>query len=137
MLCGYSSITSHISIPFSPNPILPLLFLGALLLLLTTLRSLRSPAVSGGATGLHLRLCFLFGRGETELGLLTAGNKSPVQTQSCLMMAAVRVMSIQAGGEKKERRKKKKTWDMKHHRSHPLLCKSRLKKYADLFFSAI
>lgn len=39
-------------------------------------------------------------KGETELGLLTAGNTGLVQAQSWLMMAAVHVMSIRAEKEK-------------------------------------
>lgn len=63
---------------------------------------MRSPVVSGGATGLHFIMCFLFGRerqnwafSQLEMGGSGAGSE-------LVMMAAVHLMSLQ---EKKKEKK--------------------------------
>lgn len=77
---------------------------------MTTLQSLRSPGVPGGATGSNI--VFSLWKGETELGLLTTGNGGVSGAGSELvMMAAVHVVNSQAekirGGGKKRHDKKK------------------------------
>lgn len=56
-----------------------ILFLGAQFI---TLKSVRSPVVSGGATGFTRNNVISLWKGETELGLLTAGNGGLVQAES-------------------------------------------------------
>lgn len=73
MLCGYSSNAS-LTFPFRIIFFLIPLFRGARpSLLVATLQKRRGPVVSGGATGFTLQNVFSLWKGETELGLLTAG----------------------------------------------------------------
>lgn len=94
MLCAYSSNALQ---TFPSNLIFFFFFLlfGALCfwLLVERLQSLRSPVFSGGATGLHFIMCFLFGRerqnwafSQLETGVwyrLIAGNDGSCSFNEC------------------------------------------------------
>lgn len=56
---------------------------------------------------------FSLWKGETELGLLTAGNEGSGAGSELVMMAAVHLMSVRAKEEfkKKKKRENRQTWD--------------------------
>lgn len=73
-----------------------------------TPRSLRSPAVPGGATGLHFETVFSLWKGRGRTGPSHSWKRWSGKGSEWLMVAAVCVMSIQAGQKKKARQ----TWDI-------------------------
>lgn len=87
--------------------------------------------------GFTLHNVFSLWKGETELGLLTAGNGGVGgggASSELVMMAAVRLMSVKG----KKKNGETDTGHVKHHQPHPLLCKSMVKnniRYVDLFVS--
>lgn len=88
--------------------------------------------------GFTLHNVFSLWKGETELGLLTAGNGGYGASSELVMMAAVHLMSVQAKKKKTKKKGKTDTGHVKHHRPRPLLCKSMLKNnilYVDLLVS--
>lgn len=122
MLCGYSSIalkTSSSNLTF-----FFFTFNGYCVYdvcLWQTLLPLRSPVVSGGATGLHLCVFSLEGRDRT--GLSHSWNLGCGAGSELAMTAAVHLMSIQARKKKRKKKKVRDTGHEKHRRLHPLLCK--------------
>lgn len=93
MLCGYSSIALQ---TFSSN--------------LTMINSAvtEKPSRLWWSYRFTLHNVFSLWKGETELGLLTAGNEGSGAGSELVMMAAVHLMSVRAKEEFKQKKKQKK-----------------------------
>lgn len=113
MLCGYSSIALLISNRhFHPTWFFFFLISRAILCFYYTAVT-EKPSRLRWSYRFTLQTVFSLWKGETELGLLTAGNEGGSGAGSELvMMATVHVMSIQASKKTKNKKKKaRQTWD--------------------------
>lgn len=126
MLCGYSNLANisiqHVFFVFFSIS-------GAVCLwpLVTTQRSPRSLSRLWWSYGFTLHCVFSLWKGETELGLLTAGN---VGVWCRLRAGNDGSCSFNEHSSKRGEEEKKGKTDtglVKHHRPHPLLCKAMLK----------